>query len=87
MPTTPKCIEVSAQVSFGATVEVVKFEYVPKVFIGLSRKYEIPDDWTEQDARDFQSATAQDLRDEIEPLVQGEIDQFMELRDRIAEGG
>lgn len=67
-------------------MEVIKFEYNPKFHYSFTRKYSIPEDWSEQDAKDFQASKAIDLREELEPLAQAEIDAIQEERDRHQKG-
>lgn len=77
----PRCIEASASVSVGGKIQVVKYEYTADYFFNFSRKYEIPEGWTEQDIADFQQNKAIELREQIEPLAQTEMDELIAQRD------
>jgi hypothetical protein len=78
----PKCKEVVCSASVGGTVQIVKYEVGQKYHYSMSRTYEIPEGWTEQDVNDFQNDKEIEIRGFIEPIAQAELDElFAQKRD------
>lgn len=76
----PKCIEISAGSSVGGSVQIVKYEYTAKFDYWLNAKYEIPEGWSEQDAKDFRQDKIIELRTQLEGIAQAEMDELMEQK-------
>jgi hypothetical protein len=79
----PKCIEASASVSVGGRVQIVKFEYSQDFHYSQNRKYEIPEDWTEEDVKRFQADKSAELRADLEKLAEAELIELMNQRDEL----
>lgn len=79
----PKCIEASASVSVGGRIQIVKFEYSQDFHFSFNRRYEIPDDWTEEDVKRFQLDKSAELRAEIETMAEAELAELMAQRDEL----
>jgi hypothetical protein len=72
----PKCKEVVCSASVGGTVQIVKYEVGQKYHYSMSRTYEIPEGWTEQNDKEIE------IRGFIEPIAQAELDElFAQKRD------
>lgn len=79
----PRCTEVVCSSSVGGKVQIVKFEYSADFHYSISRKYDVPKDWSEQDVSDFQLDKETQLRGELEPIAQAEVDELMKQRDEV----
>lgn len=84
MSDQPKCVEVSDTVSVGGKIQIVKYEVDQTYFYSFTRKYEIPEGWNERDVEDFQLTKAAELRDQLEPLAQAEVDALLEQKADLA---
>lgn len=83
--TEPKCTEVLVSSSVGGRVQIVKYEYSADFHYSQSRKYDIPPGWTEQDVDDFQKDKTIQLRSELEPHAQAEMDDLLKQREELNE--
>lgn len=79
----PVCTEVLVSSSVGGKVQIVKYEYTADFHYSQSRKYDIPEGWTDQDVDDFQKDKTIQLRSELEPLAQAEMDELLEQREKL----
>lgn len=79
----PKCIEVVCSTSVGGKVQIVKFEYTADFHYSISRKYEIPEGWNEQDVHDFQVDKEIQLRGVLEGIADGEMEELLKQRDEL----
>ncbi len=79
----PKCIEVDCSASVGGTVQIVKFEYTAKFNYSMSRKYDVPKDWSEKDVNDFQVDKEVEIRGVLEALADAEVQELMKQRDEM----
>jgi hypothetical protein len=79
----PKCTEVVCSTSVGGKVQVVKFEYSADFHYSISRKYDIPEGWSEQDVHDFQVEKEIQLRGTLEGLASSEVEELMQQRDEL----
>lgn len=77
----PICTEVTVSSSVGGKVQIVKFEYTADFHYSMSRKYSVPEGWTEQDVRDFQQDKTIELRENLEGIAQAEMDELIQQRD------
>lgn len=71
----PKLIEISASASAGGKVQIIKYDESSDYFVSLSQKYTIPDDWTAEEATEFQIAVQEELREHVDALAQIERDE------------
>lgn len=76
-----KCTEVVVSASVGGKVQIVKFEYTADFHYSMTRKYDIPEDWSELDVLDFQHDKTVLLREQLEVAAQAEMDDLMRQRD------
>jgi hypothetical protein len=79
----PKCIEVGVSMSQGSKVQLVKFELQADYHLSFSRKYSIPEDWSDLKVTEFQAELQQDLREQLEPLAQRELDDLAQQRSEL----
>lgn len=77
----PKCTEVLCSSSVGGKVQIVKFEYSADFHYSMSRKYDVPPDWSEKDIKDFQKDKCVEIRGELEVVAQAEVEDLMKQRD------
>lgn len=82
MATEPTCTEVTVSASVGGKVQIVKFEFTSDYHYSMSRKYSVPEDWTQDDVEAFQTKSTIDLREQVEQLAQAELDELMDQRDK-----
>lgn len=83
--TEPKCIEVVCSSSMGGRVQIVKYEYSADFHYSMSRKYEIPSNWNEEDVRDFQVDKEIELRGLVEGLAEAEMEELLKEKDELNE--
>jgi hypothetical protein len=77
-----KCIEVSVQHSGGGKVTIVDFGKVQSNWgVSMSRRFEIPADWSDKRIDEFQLAENDRLHKLIEPIDQEEYETRYEQRD------
>lgn len=79
----PRCTEVVCSSSVGGKVQIVRFEYTADFHYSMSRKYDIPDDWTEQDVTDFQLDKEIQLRGILEGIAESEMEELLKQRDEM----
>lgn len=82
MASEPQCTEVTVSSSVGGKVQIVKFEYTADYHYSMSRKYSVPEDWTEEQVENFQTAKTIDVRESVEELAQAELNDLMGQRDK-----
>jgi hypothetical protein len=70
----PRLVEVSVTRSQGGKITIVKFDHSSDWFNSLSRKYEIPEDWTEDQAAAFQIEKHAELEAIVDALDQADYD-------------
>lgn len=80
---SPVCTEVTISASVGGKVQIVKYEYTADFHYSQSRKYSVPESWSEQDVTDFQNTATIGLREELETLAQAEVDELIRQRDEV----
>jgi hypothetical protein len=71
----PRLVQVSATGSVGGKVQIIKYDVSSDYFVSQSRTYEIPPDWSEQDAIEFQQRKYAEIRDLVDALGQAEFDE------------
>jgi hypothetical protein len=81
--TQPRCIEASVSTSIGGKVQIVKFEFSQDYFISFGGKWDIPEDWTEDQVDEFRREKYEALREKLEVIAQEEVDALMEQRDSV----
>lgn len=74
----PKCTEVLCSASVGGKVQTVKYDISQDYHYSISRKYDVPGDWTEEEVDEFQSVKCIELREKLEPIAQVEVDELMD---------
>lgn len=77
----PVCTEVTASSSVGGKVQIVKFEYTADFHFSMTRKYDVPPGWSEQDVKDFQQDKVIEIRTQLEGIAQAEMDELLQQRD------
>lgn len=77
----PVCTEVTCSSSVGGKVQIVKFEYTADYHFSITRKYAIPDGWTEDDVDAFQRDKVIELRGQLEPIDEAEMSELLKQRD------
>lgn len=81
--TEPKCTEILCSSSVGGKVQIVKFEYTADFHYSMSRKYDVPEDWTEQDVHDFQVDKEIEIRSVLEGIADAEMKELQKQRDEL----
>lgn len=79
----PKPIEVSATVSIGGKIQIVKYEQTSDFHISIGGRWSLPSEWDDNDASSFRTYIYNELRKEIEGLAQKELDELYEARDQL----
>jgi hypothetical protein len=78
----PRCIEISVQASGGGKVAIKEYGKITSNWgVSMSRRFEIPEDWDQEQIDEFQIDQRQHLRDLIEPVDQAEFDERYAQRD------
>lgn len=77
----PVCTEIVCSSSVGGKVQIVKFEYTADYHFSITRKYSIPEGWSEDDVRDFQNDKVIELRGLLEPIDEAEMAELLRQRD------
>ncbi len=71
----PQCIEISCSASSGGKVALIKYGNLTGDFsFFASRRYSIPDGWTEEQVAKFQREKTAELYAEVEVPAQAEAD-------------
>lgn len=76
----PVCTSVTASASVGGSVQIVKYEYTAKYDYFMSRTYDIPEGWSEQDVKDFQQDKSIQIRAQVEGLAEAEMEELLEQK-------
>lgn len=77
----PTCTGCVVSASVGGKVQIVKFEYSADFHYAMSRTYDVPDDWNEDQVREFQQDKTIELRANLEGIAQAEMDELITQRD------
>lgn len=77
----PVCTEVLCSSSVGGKVQIVKFEYTADYHFSISRKYTIPEGWSESDVEAFQTDKVIELRGLLEKIDDAEMTELLKQRD------
>lgn len=83
---SPRCTEVVCSSSVGGKVQIVKYEFQSDFHFSMTRKYDVPETWTEDDIKDFQNDKVIELRGHIEEIAEAEMESLMEQRKEHGEG-
>lgn len=79
----PKCTEVVCSSSVGGKVQIVRYEYTADFNYSISRKYDVPSGWNEQDVKDFQQDKEIELRGLVEGLAEAEMEELLKEKDEL----
>jgi D-hexose-6-phosphate mutarotase len=74
----PVCTEITCNASVGGKVSIVKYDLSSDVHFSLSRKYSIPEDWTEEQVEEFQTQKELEVYKQVDAMAQVEVDELME---------
>lgn len=77
----PVCTEIVCSSSVGGKVQIVKFEYSADYHFSMTRKYDAPEGWSEDDIRDFQIDKIIQLRGQLEEIADAEMAELLRQRD------
>lgn len=78
----PRCIEASVQHSGGGKVAILEYGKITSNWgLSMSRRFEIPADWTQEQIDEFQLEQNEHLHKLIEPLDEAEFGDRYEQRD------
>lgn len=78
----PRCIEIAVQHSGGGKVAIKEYGKISSNWgLSMSRRFEIPEDWTQDQIDDFQLREHARLMQLIEPIDQAAFDERYEQRD------
>lgn len=70
----PKLSEINISFSVGGKVQIIKFDISSDYHVSLSRKWEIPEDWTNEQAEAWQLEQLAKLRAVVDVVGQKEFD-------------
>lgn len=77
--TQPKCVEISVQHSGGGKVSLRSYGAIQSSWgLSMSRRFEIPEGWTQDQIDEFQIVEHDRLHSLIEPIDQAEFDERAE---------
>lgn len=77
----PRVIEVTAHFHGGGKVAIMDYGKISSDYgASLTRKYAIPEDWTEDQVAEFELTKVLELHDQLEPFLQQEFDERYEQR-------
>lgn len=74
----PKLEQIGMSVSLGGKVAIIKFDLSADYHVSGSRTYSIPEDWTNEQAEDFQVQEYERLREVVDKQSQVEYDDLWE---------
>lgn len=80
--TEPRCTQVSVQWSVQGKVAIMEYGKITSGYSGsMSRTYEVPEDWTEDQIAEFQEAKRAELREHLDEIDNKEFEERFEQRD------
>lgn len=79
----PKIKEVTVHFGGGGKVQIQQYVQGSEYGVNISRTYEVPADWTDEQVAVFELETFQSLKDQIEPILQEEHSDRMRAREEI----
>jgi hypothetical protein len=83
----PKIKEVSVHWGGGGKVQLEEFgKQTSEYSINISRKYEVPGEWTDSQIAIFELETISAIKEQVEPIIAEEHELRMQERDRISSG-
>lgn len=74
----PKLEQVSISASAGGKVTMVKYDVSCDYHLSQSQTYSIPDDWTNDQAVEFQQQKSKELHDVVDAMAQDEYDNLLD---------
>lgn len=77
----PRIIETGCSVSTGGKVQIKKYELSADYHLSVNAKWAIPDGWTDEEASAFRHEKVLQLKQELEPLAQAEVDDLLEQKE------
>lgn len=77
----PRLIETGASVSTGGKVQIKKYELSADYHLSLNAKWSVPPGMSEEDAASFRHEKILELKQELEPLAQAEVDDLLEQKE------
>ena len=81
-----KVKDITVSASVGGNVQIVKFQYTSKFHYSTTFTYEI-EDMTEEEAKAFRDEKLKEMREDLEPIAQEEVDELLRQRELIRSGG
>lgn len=72
----PKLKEISISAASGGKVAIIKYDLSMDYHISCSRSYDIPEDWTNEQAEEFQLEMLNKTRDVVDSRAQVEFDDL-----------
>lgn len=78
MADKPVLKEISVSVSAGGKVQIIKYDVDSSYFVSSSKRYEIPESWTEEEAAAFEKQVHDELRQIVDNRAQDEFDERWE---------
>lgn len=71
----PKLTQVGLTISAGGKVQIIKYDLDSSYFVSANRTFTIPDDWTQEQAEEFQAEQLDRLRTQIDKRADIEFDE------------
>lgn len=82
MADEPRCIEVSVQYSGGGKVAIKEYGKISSNWgVSMSRRYEVPADWDEDQIAEFQVTKRDELKELVDPIDNEEFNERYAQRD------
>lgn len=78
----PRVTEVTVNFHAGGKVAIKEYGKISSEYgASLSRRYSVPEDWTEEQIAEFELLKVLELREQLEPVLQAEFDERYDQRD------
>lgn len=81
----PTLTEIAVTHSAGGKVQMIKYVQDASYFVSESRKYAIPEDWTEEQANEFRDDKAAEIRERVDTAAAKEFIELAEQSDNRSE--
>lgn len=78
----PQVVEITVNFHGGGKVAIKEYGKISSEYgASISRRYTIPEGWSDDEVAAFELEKVLELREQLEPVLQGECDERYEQRD------
>lgn len=74
----PVLKEININFSAGGKVSIIKYDISSDYHVSASRRYEIPESWTDDEIREFEAKVYEEVRLTVDERAQAEFDERFE---------